>query len=227
MPQQVRAVVVDPAAPGRLAIKPVELRDPDRDEVAVRVTAISLNRGETRRAVQQADPGWRPGWDFVGVTETAAADGSGPRPGTRVVGILPSGAWAERVNCRTPRDRSTARRGRRCRGGNVAGGGPYRVARAAPRRAVARTQGADRRRLGRGRTSRLPARRGGRRASLGPCAPRGISRRRCRMVRRAGGARPRTRRRQATWSVLADFGFARRRRPWPRRSACCSRAAFA
>ena len=33
--------------------------------------------------------------------ETAAADGSGPRPGTRVVGILPSGAWAERVNCRT------------------------------------------------------------------------------------------------------------------------------
>jgi NADPH:quinone reductase-like Zn-dependent oxidoreductase len=101
MLRQVRAVVVDPAAPGRLAIKPVELRDPDRDEVAVQVTAISLNRGEMRRAVQQAEPGWRPGWDFVGVVETAAADGSGPRPGTRVVGILPSGAWAERVNCRT------------------------------------------------------------------------------------------------------------------------------
>jgi NADPH:quinone reductase len=101
MPQQVRGVVVDPAAPGKLSIKPVELRDPDRDEVAVRVTAISLNRGETRRAVQQAEPGWRPGWDFAGVAETAAADGSGPKPGTRVVGILPSGAWAERVNCRT------------------------------------------------------------------------------------------------------------------------------
>ena len=101
MPRHVRAVVVDPAASGKLAIKPVELRDPDRDEVAVRVSAISLNRGETRRALQQADPGWRPGWDFVGMTETAAADGSGPRPGTRVVGILPSGAWAERVNCRT------------------------------------------------------------------------------------------------------------------------------
>jgi len=101
MPQQVRAVVVDPAAPGRLTITPVELRDPDRDEVAVQVNAISLNRGETRRAVQQAEPGWRPGWDFVGVTRSAAADGSGPSPGTRVVGILPSGAWAERVNCRT------------------------------------------------------------------------------------------------------------------------------
>src|SRR5260370_26687754 len=102
MPQQIRAVVVDPAAPGKLAIRPVELRDPDRDEVAVRVSAISLNRGETLRALQVAEPGWRPGWDFAGVVDTAASDGSGPQPGTRVVGILPSGAWAERVNCPSP-----------------------------------------------------------------------------------------------------------------------------
>ena len=101
MPQTIRAIVVNPAAPGKLAVKRVELRDPDRDEVGVRVTAISLNRGETRRALQMAEPGWRPGWDFAGVVETAAADGSGPKPGTRVVGILPSGAWAERVNCRS------------------------------------------------------------------------------------------------------------------------------
>src|SRR5580704_5881410 len=101
MPHTIRAIVVDAAAPGRLAIKPVELRDPDRDEVGVKVTAISLNRGETRRAVQQAEPGWRPGWDFAGVVETEAADGSGLKTGTRVVGILPNGAWAERVNCRS------------------------------------------------------------------------------------------------------------------------------
>src|ERR1700726_1610948 len=101
MPQQIRAVVVDPAAPGKLAIEPVELRDPARDEVAVKVTAISLNRGEPRRALQVAEPGWRPGWDFAGVVETEAADGSGPRRGSRVVGMLPSGAWAERVNCRS------------------------------------------------------------------------------------------------------------------------------
>ena len=101
MPQTIRAIVVDPAAPGRLGIRPVELRDPDRDEVAVKVTAISLNRGETRRAVQQAEPGWRPGWDFVGIVERAAVDGSGPAVGTRVVGLLPSGAWAEQVNCRS------------------------------------------------------------------------------------------------------------------------------
>src|SRR5712664_709951 len=101
MPQQIRAVVVDPGASGKLAIKSVELRDPDRDEVAVRVTAISLNRGETRRALQVAEPGWRPGWDFAGVVEREAADGSGPKTGARVVGLLPSGAWAERVNCRS------------------------------------------------------------------------------------------------------------------------------
>ncbi|MGH7060053.1 MAG: zinc-binding dehydrogenase [Stellaceae bacterium] len=101
MPQQVRAVVVDPSLPERLAIREVGLRDPDRDEVGVRVTAVSLNRGETRRALQSAEAGWRPGWDFAGVVETGAADGSGPAPGTRVVGLLPSGAWAERVNCRS------------------------------------------------------------------------------------------------------------------------------
>src|SRR5205807_8063650 len=101
MPQQIRAVVVDPSVPGRLAIREVSLRDPDRDEVVVRVTAISLNRGETRRALQVAEADWRPGWDFAGIVETAAADGSGPKLGTRVVGMLPSGAWAERVNCRS------------------------------------------------------------------------------------------------------------------------------
>jgi len=101
MPQQVRAIVVDPSASGKLAIKTANLRDPDRDEVAVKVTAISLNRGETRRALQVADAGWRPGWDFAGIVEHTAADGSGPPAGTRVVGILPSGAWAERVNCRS------------------------------------------------------------------------------------------------------------------------------
>ncbi|HTT78826.1 MAG TPA: zinc-binding dehydrogenase [Stellaceae bacterium] len=101
MPEQIRAIVVDHEAPGRLAIRPAQLRDPDRDEVRVRVTAISLNRGETRRALQMAEPGWRPGWDFAGIVERAAADGSGPAAGARVVGILPSGAWAERINCRT------------------------------------------------------------------------------------------------------------------------------
>src|SRR5262249_36627767 len=41
--------------------------------------------------------GWRPGWDLAGVVDVAAADGSGPRVGARVVGVVLEGAWAERV----------------------------------------------------------------------------------------------------------------------------------
>jgi NADPH:quinone reductase-like Zn-dependent oxidoreductase len=91
-----RAVVVDPDAPGRLVIRPVPAPEPDRDEAVVRVQAISLNRGEVRRSGMAA-AGWRPGWDLAGVVERGAVDGSGPGAGTRVVGIVLEGAWAERV----------------------------------------------------------------------------------------------------------------------------------
>jgi NADPH:quinone reductase len=91
-----RAVVVDPETAGRLVIRPVPDPVPDRGEAIVRVRAISLNRGEVRRSTMAA-AGWRPGWDLAGHVERAAADGSGPRVGARVVGFLPEGAWAERV----------------------------------------------------------------------------------------------------------------------------------
>src|SRR5437763_3755329 len=91
-----RAVVVDPEAPGRLVIRPVADPVPDRGEAVVRVRAVSLNRGEVRRSAMAA-AGWRPGWDLAGEVERAAADGSGPRVGARVVGLLPEGAWAKRV----------------------------------------------------------------------------------------------------------------------------------
>lgn len=91
-----RAVVVDPNAAGRLAIQAVPPPVAERAEAVVRVHAISLNRGEVRRSTQ-APAGWRPGWDLAGVVEQAAADGSGPQAGARVVGLLPEGAWAERV----------------------------------------------------------------------------------------------------------------------------------
>lgn len=90
------AVVVDPDAPGRLVIRPVPEPAPERGEAIVRVRAISLNRGEVRRS-GMAPAGWRPGWDLAGVVERAAADGSGPSAGERVVGYLPEGAWAQRV----------------------------------------------------------------------------------------------------------------------------------
>ena len=91
-----RAVVVDPEAPGRLVIRPVDDPVADTGEAIVRVKALSLNRGEVRRSGLAA-AGWRPGWDLAGTVERAAADASGPRAGARVVGLLPEGAWAERV----------------------------------------------------------------------------------------------------------------------------------
>ena len=90
------AVVVDPTSPGRLVVRPVPDPTPDRGEAIVRVRAISLNRGEVRRSTM-APANWRPGWDLAGHVERAAADGTGPQIGARVVGLLPEGAWAERV----------------------------------------------------------------------------------------------------------------------------------
>ena len=97
MAQSIRAVVVDPSHNDKLVLRDVELPAGAPNEVTVRVTAISLNRGETNRALSQSVAGARPGWDFAGIIEATAADGSGPAAGTRVVGLLPTGAWAERV----------------------------------------------------------------------------------------------------------------------------------
>ncbi|HEY3683713.1 MAG TPA: zinc-binding dehydrogenase [Streptosporangiaceae bacterium] len=67
---------------------------PRPGQVLVDVRAVSVNRGELHR-LGAAAPGWRPGWDFAGVT--AATTDTGPAPGTRVFGIALGGSWAERV----------------------------------------------------------------------------------------------------------------------------------
>jgi NADPH:quinone reductase len=94
------AVVVDPNVSGRLALHDVDAPTPAANEAVIRVAAISLNRGEVRRSTT-AEAGWRPGWDLAGIIETPAADGSGSAVGTRVVGLLRSGAWAELVSVPT------------------------------------------------------------------------------------------------------------------------------
>ena len=91
-----QAVVVDQKAPGKLIIHDIAMPQTLPSEALVRVSSISLNRGETRRSVQ-AEDGWRPGWDLAGVVEQAASDSSGPPAGGRVVGFLPEGAWAQYV----------------------------------------------------------------------------------------------------------------------------------
>jgi NADPH:quinone reductase-like Zn-dependent oxidoreductase len=55
-------------------------------EVLVRVNAVSLNRGEVLD-LPTKPPGSPAGWDFAGTRED----------GTRVVGLVRAGAWAERI----------------------------------------------------------------------------------------------------------------------------------
>lgn len=62
----------------------------------VEVRAFSLNRGEVTNAKTQ-EKQMRPGWDFSGIVIEQAKSGEGPRKGSRVVGLLPSGSWAEKV----------------------------------------------------------------------------------------------------------------------------------
>lgn len=89
-----RALAVSPEAPGRIAIQDVPTPSVQPEEVLVEVHAISLNRGEMR-ALRAAAAGIIPGWDFAGVLMEDASDEL--RAGSRVLGIVEHGAWAEMV----------------------------------------------------------------------------------------------------------------------------------
>jgi NADPH:quinone reductase-like Zn-dependent oxidoreductase len=70
--------------------------DPGAGEALFDVGAFSVNRGETL-LLEDPPIGWRPGKDVAGTVVAAAADGSGPPAGTRVVGHARSAGWAEYV----------------------------------------------------------------------------------------------------------------------------------
>ncbi len=92
------AVLADPSRAERLRITTVAAPAPAPEEAVIAVHAFSLNPGEVRKALTSGEM-WRPGWDVAGVVAQAAADGSGPPEGARVVGFagIAGGGWARKV----------------------------------------------------------------------------------------------------------------------------------
>ncbi|TIS58829.1 zinc-binding dehydrogenase [Mesorhizobium sp.] len=90
------ALAISSDSTTRLKIIEVGEPHPAPNEALIAVRATSLNRGELRLVAIRPN-GWIPGQDVAGVVEQAAANGSGPAVGARVVGLVDEAGWAERV----------------------------------------------------------------------------------------------------------------------------------
>jgi NADPH:quinone reductase len=91
-----RALVHDPGAPHGLRLGEAPDPRPGASQVMIRVAAASLNFADVAYLRDRQAPGAVPGFDAAGVVISAAADGSGPPAGARVVTFGYSGGWAER-----------------------------------------------------------------------------------------------------------------------------------
>lgn len=96
-----RALTYDPESPRRLRATEVPQPEPLPSQALIEVHATSLNFGEVAFMSELRRPGEVPGWDAAGVVVRAAADGTGPKEGTRVATFGPNGAWAELRAVRT------------------------------------------------------------------------------------------------------------------------------
>lgn len=91
-----RALVNTPRHPQHIEFADCPDPSPREDEALVSVAAFSLNRGELG-SLSRTEAGWLPGQDLAGTVLVQARSGQGPAVGTRVVGLVDEGSWAERV----------------------------------------------------------------------------------------------------------------------------------
>jgi NADPH:quinone reductase-like Zn-dependent oxidoreductase len=99
----ISALVPAAAGNGRLVeLATVPAPEPAPNEALLAVEAFSLNRGEVFLLETPRD-NWRPGQDIAGRALRAAADGSGPPAGARVVAHAPQDGWAQQAAVATDR----------------------------------------------------------------------------------------------------------------------------
>lgn len=92
-----KAIIVDQSALLKLAFGELPDPKPEHNQAIIKVAAVSLNRGEIAEIAANVPNGTSTGWDFAGVVEQAATDGSGPKVGSRVVGASNQKSFAEKV----------------------------------------------------------------------------------------------------------------------------------
>jgi NADPH:quinone reductase-like Zn-dependent oxidoreductase len=105
LPPSLRAMTITAFRPSGddalVALVAVDPPEPRADEALVAVEAYSVNRGEILLLSSgRQEP---PGKDIAGRLLQAAADGSGPDAGTRVVAHVEAGGWAQQVAVPTSR----------------------------------------------------------------------------------------------------------------------------
>src|SRR5215217_5044692 len=92
--ERVRALLVDSDSPARLRLGDAPDPTPGCGQALIEVSHSSLNAAESFFATT-SEPGTVLGFDAAGIVVAAAADGSGPPVGTRVVSFAAGGGWAE------------------------------------------------------------------------------------------------------------------------------------
>ena len=96
------AILSTPDAERPTSLAEVDEPVPGRDEALVAINTFAINRGELK-LLQMRPNAWRPGQDVAGVVLEAAADGSGPPAGSRVVALLEGAGSAQRAAIGTTR----------------------------------------------------------------------------------------------------------------------------
>lgn len=89
------AWTIDHSETSHLALRSAPEPRPSAHEAVIAVHAFAPNQADVDSLPGMPD-GTIPGWDASGVVVAAAADGTGPKSGERVISLGLTGAWAER-----------------------------------------------------------------------------------------------------------------------------------